>query len=386
MFRCEIRVISRAGRSGRRKAMAAVLAYRTKQQLVDPNGKAYDYSGKGHVGGAITHGFVDPQTFCDAVEEAEKRKDSQLGREAILSIDRRLDGAAARRVLIAWAAQNLDPHGLPWTAAAHNPQAIDGERNPHIHIVWSDRPVEGNGLGKKRRLSNPERAEQLAVMRRSWADLQNDELARAGHDPDLSPDRQEGPAEPKMGAALGEVRRKGSRARPEALERIQSVREIRKARKRQRRLQSRQAAPQKPSPPDKPLVAAQRADTPAQDVPRAHPSIAASLGPDGPANGDRLRPLLGESAGPRSRDLRDPARRGTQRKPLRTAIAAYKSAKTRSEKSKCLERVLVLAMQRYRRLKNAAQTVLRALGATKQGQVIEKIAKTPPERKRGQAR
>ena len=33
--------------------------------------------------------------------------------------------------------------------AIHSPEASDGERNPHAHIMFTLRPVEGDGFGKK---------------------------------------------------------------------------------------------------------------------------------------------------------------------------------------------------------------------------------------------
>lgn len=392
MYRAEIKVISRRGVGGNAKSLAAVLAYRLGGALVDPNGRAWDYTGKGSVVATDSRGFADPQAFCDAVESVERRKDSQLGREAVLSVDRRLDPAAARRCLAAWCQQNLDRNELPWVAALHSPKSLDGQRNPHFHVIWSDRPVGGNGLGLKRRLKPTERAEQLAEMRASWAAIQNAELEAVGQLPDLTHERRsaaaEGPAEPKMGPALAVVRRKGLQAAPEdAVAVVKAVAELRRQRKRQRRSEARRrpseaVPPISPSsPPAEPLVAA-RAATPSEVMANAVPVLAPRTNvASAPSRGAALQPLLGES-GPPPSDPADPGRRGPKREPLRTAIASYRSAQSTAERSAWMERVLLIAMRRYRRLKKAAKTVFRALGATKHTQVTENIKKKRAERDR----
>lgn len=358
MFRAEVKVISRRGVGGNAKALAAVLAYRLGSTLVDPNGRAWDYTGKGSVVATECKGFPDPQAFCDAVEAAEKRKDSQLGREAVLSVDRRLDPAAARRCLAIWTEANLDRHRLPWTAALHSPKSLDRQRNPHFHVVWSDRPVEGNGLGLKRRLTTNEQAEQLTLMRASWAALQNQELEAAGHQPDLTHLRgtvaEKGLGEPKMGSALGEVRRKGVEAAPEpAVAIVMAVRDLRRERKRKRRQEARKR-PQEAiavAPnillPDEHLPVAAPAVTPSEVPAPAVALLAQGNVADAPSRGATLRPSMGESGSPPS-DHADPGRRGPQRSRLRQAVTDYRQAEDRRTLDQAFHRLVMEAFKRYR--------------------------------------
>lgn len=211
MFRLEARILKRQGKKGGTRSMAGVLAYRLGLRLESEN-DTHDYSRKaieqwGAIG-AVGEGrwTQDPQLFASAVDKVERRKDSQLGREIILSLDRRIPSAKYARLVDEWAKSALPPNAAGFYAI-HAARALDGGNNPHAHVVFANRPVEGQGFGRKFRQSPKENTAELNEWRIRWAELQNQELERIGLTPDLDPEKrkreaQEPPPEPKLGVAL----------------------------------------------------------------------------------------------------------------------------------------------------------------------------------------
>ena len=89
------------------------------------------------------------ETLWNGVEAGEKRKDAQLAKEIILTLPRNLDLEQQKEVVQGFIKDNLTTKGLVADYAIHSPEASDGERNPHAHIMFTLRPVDGDGFGKK---------------------------------------------------------------------------------------------------------------------------------------------------------------------------------------------------------------------------------------------
>ncbi|WP_138995286.1 MobQ family relaxase [Larkinella sp. C7] len=146
------------GASAYRSASAvACAAYRAGEKAKDDRyDKTHDYSKKQNVLHAeiITpegapEWMKDRQALWNAVEAGEKRKDARLAKEAVLVLPRNLDTEQHKEVVETFIRNNLTKHSLVADYAIHSPDASDGGKNPHAHVMFTLRPVEGDGFGKK---------------------------------------------------------------------------------------------------------------------------------------------------------------------------------------------------------------------------------------------
>lgn len=148
-------VAASAYRSGR--SVVACAAYRSGEQMKDDRyDKTHDYTKKENVLHAeiITPAnapawMQNRQQLWNAVEAGEKRKDAQLAKEVVLVLPRNLTHEQHVGVVQGWVKDNLTSRGLVADFAIHSPDASDGEKNPHAHVMFTLRPVEGDGFGKK---------------------------------------------------------------------------------------------------------------------------------------------------------------------------------------------------------------------------------------------
>lgn len=165
------------------RSAVACAAYRSGQTLRDDrNEKTHDFTRKENVLHAeiITpegapSWMGDREKLWNAVEAGEKRKDAQLAKEIILTLPRNLDFDAQREVVRDFVKENLISRGLIADFAIHSPEATDGDRNPHAHIMFTLRPVEGDGFGKKLtgRMGGLDDRQVLGEMRQSYESILN---------------------------------------------------------------------------------------------------------------------------------------------------------------------------------------------------------------------
>lgn len=147
--------VSARGMAGEKSAVAAA-AYRSGEKLHDQKeGKNFDYTRKGE--NHVTHtGMLTPKNapewasdrekYWNAVEAKEKRKDSLLAKEAVLVLPRNLSTDQHKQVVEGWARDNLvEKRGLVADYAIHVPDASDGGKNPHAHIMYYPRPFDEKG-------------------------------------------------------------------------------------------------------------------------------------------------------------------------------------------------------------------------------------------------
>lgn len=145
-----------AYRSG--SSVVACAAYRAGEKLNDERGdKVHDYTKKHNV---LHAEIVTPkhapswaknrEKLWNAVEAGEKRKDAQLAKEVILVLPRNLDHEQHKDVVEGWIAQNITTRHLIADYAIHSPDAADGGKNPHAHVMFTLRPIHEDGtFGKK---------------------------------------------------------------------------------------------------------------------------------------------------------------------------------------------------------------------------------------------
>lgn len=141
--------------------------------------------------------WADKRTahFWNAADEHE-RANGATYREIEVALPRELTPAQRQALVQAFITQELgDRHAYQW--AIHTPKgAIDNGQQPHAHIMYSERTLDGLARDpaqyfKRYNAKNPEKGgcrkdsagteERLQATRAAWAQLQNAHLERHGH-------------------------------------------------------------------------------------------------------------------------------------------------------------------------------------------------------------
>ncbi|MCG7352160.1 Ti-type conjugative transfer relaxase TraA [Roseomonas mucosa] len=193
IYHFSARVIGR----GQGRSVVAAAAYRSGTRLRDERlGQGFDYTGKA---GVVHSEILLPEdaprhwsapsgeaqrvaraALWNAVEAAERRKDSQLARDIELALPRELSRAEAIRLARDFVAEQFVARGMVADLNVHWGQAADGSAQPHAHVLLTMRRIAGEGFGRKEVAWN-DRA-LLRGWRERWAELANERLAEAGHD------------------------------------------------------------------------------------------------------------------------------------------------------------------------------------------------------------
>ena len=148
---------------------------------------------------------ITPTMFWRASDEYERQNGSAY-REMEIMLPRELDHAQRLALLAEWIKQEIgDKHAYQW--ALHAPLALDGVEQPHVHLMFSERQVDGierdpdvyfkrvnnknperggcrKGWGPRagETLTHEERQAELRALRNRWEVMCNAHLAAAGVD------------------------------------------------------------------------------------------------------------------------------------------------------------------------------------------------------------
>lgn len=183
IFFARAKIISRGGGQN----ALACAAYRSGEKLYDKTEeKEHDYSRKS---GILDQGIATPEGAPDwmkereklwtAVEEQEKRKDSQLAREFIVAVP---DGLGDKtKELTAELVKQFTDRGMVVDYALHEPSREGDDRNQHWHLMATMRPIEGNEFGAKARDWN--KPEYLDKIKADMCQTFNRELQAKGMEP-----------------------------------------------------------------------------------------------------------------------------------------------------------------------------------------------------------
>lgn len=215
----------RSGSAVTQRSAVACAAYRSGEKINDDRyEKTHDFTKKHNVLHAeiITpegapDWMKDREKLWNGVEAGEKRKDAQLAKEVILTLPRNLNRDAQREVVRDFIKENLTSKGLVADFAIHSPEASDGRDNPHAHIMFTLRPVEGNGFGKKltgRLDGKLDSWQTLQEMRYSYEDILNKASQEAKSEIrfDLRSLKEKGidrEPQPKMGPKVNYAEKRG---------------------------------------------------------------------------------------------------------------------------------------------------------------------------------
>ncbi|HBD5001049.1 TPA: MobA/MobL family protein [Escherichia coli] len=183
IYHLSMKIISRS--SG--YSAVASAAYRSGSLMLDERtGLTHDYTRKSGVAEAVILTPATAPAWCtnraelwNAVEKAERRKNSQLAREIELAIPHELPQDAARETVLAFVRENFVSQGMIADVAFHH---MD-KTNPHAHIMLTTRAVGPAGFGGKVRDWNDRT--HAETWRASWADHANRALANAGYQEEI---------------------------------------------------------------------------------------------------------------------------------------------------------------------------------------------------------
>jgi hypothetical protein len=166
----------------------------------------------------------DPSFFWKMADEHE-RKNGSVYREHILTLPRELTQEQRLELVKDWIRSEIgDKH--PYTFAIHNPLALDGKEQPHCHLMFCERELDGIERGadtffKRYNAKSPEkggakkantgldrdtRKQLLKEQRTRWGNLVNKHLERANAPQrvDMRNWRERGLSEKPLNISMGD--------------------------------------------------------------------------------------------------------------------------------------------------------------------------------------
>lgn len=186
LYRCEAKAISR----GQGRSCVAAAAYRHATTLQDNRQQlTHSYDRKG---GVVHSEIITPDNAPDwtkergslwnTIDAAEKRKDAMTAREVLVALPRELDHSQQIEAVRSFVQEEFTARGIIADVAIHEPDARDGETQPHAHIMVSDRPLDASqpsGLSTKKDRTLAD-SSGIDAMRERWANHCNAALERSG--------------------------------------------------------------------------------------------------------------------------------------------------------------------------------------------------------------
>ncbi|NRD71622.1 MobA/MobL family protein, partial [Psychrobacter okhotskensis] len=185
--------IAREGKYAKLMKDKEDLNYKGKEEL--------EYRGHGNMPKWAEH---NPNYFWQMADEHE-RKNGSTYREHVIALPRELYVNERHDLIKDWIAQEIgEKHAYQY--AIHNPPALDGDEQPHAHIMFSERTIDGierdpDQYFKRYNSKNPEkggakkantpkmsaeRKEELKAMRDRWEKICNAHLERGFHSERIS--------------------------------------------------------------------------------------------------------------------------------------------------------------------------------------------------------
>ncbi|MEM6866772.1 MAG: MobQ family relaxase [Cyanobacteria bacterium P01_C01_bin.121] len=186
-YRCSVRPLSRSTGA----SATAAAAYRAGERIHDDRtGLTHDYQRRTGVEAAeiITPKGVtwvrDRSQLWNAAEQAERKRNARVAREAIICFPHQLASSERSRTgreLGEWLSNR---YNVAVDIAWHQPDKRGDQRNYHAHVLFTTRELTVGGFGKKTRILDDKTTgpEQVQKLREQWADIVNASLKRSGSD------------------------------------------------------------------------------------------------------------------------------------------------------------------------------------------------------------
>lgn len=183
------------GSKGKAGPHAQYIAREGKYAKPDDDLEKLEFTGHGNM---PKWAESEPNYFWRMSDEHE-RKNGSTYREHVIALPRELTPDQRHELILHWIAEEIgDKHAYQY--AIHNPPALDGGEQPHAHIMFSERTIDGIdrdpsqyfkrynakkpelGGAKKANtgLAHAERKTDLIEQRERWEKLCNAHLAQAG--------------------------------------------------------------------------------------------------------------------------------------------------------------------------------------------------------------
>ncbi len=187
-FHCSVKTMSR---STGRSAVAAA-AYRLGERLHELEvDQTHDYRRRSGV--AVTFTCApsdapawahDPERLWNAANAAEKRKNSTLAREVELALPATVSAEAREGIARTVAQELVNRYGVAVSGAIHAPSRDGDQRNHHVHLLFTTRRMEPDGLGPKTRVLDAKATgpQEVSYLRAFACDAINAALSDAGSD------------------------------------------------------------------------------------------------------------------------------------------------------------------------------------------------------------
>lgn len=189
------------GKKGKAAPHALYIAREEKYAKPDDDLEKLEFKGHGNM---PKWAQARPNFFWKMSDEHE-RKNGTTYREHVISLPRELTALQRHRLVTDWIEQEInDKHAYQY--AIHNPPAMDGDEQPHVHLMFSERLRDGierepDLYFKRHNAKNPERGgakkantpklsadrkSELVAQRDRWEQLCNKHLELAGSDARIS--------------------------------------------------------------------------------------------------------------------------------------------------------------------------------------------------------
>ena len=184
-------------------SVAGALAYRFGLSLKsERTGETFDFSRRSDRENIAATGlsrcpFDTVEQLADAIEGAERRKDSRILRDVQMALPAELDETARSALAWRFAEALADRYKTTIAWAVHRPDKRSDERNHHAHIVLPTRRLDdtGQAFGAKLvQLDDPKQSPaELAAIRELWETLANQALRQAKSEARVHTGRTENP-------------------------------------------------------------------------------------------------------------------------------------------------------------------------------------------------
>lgn len=150
-------------------------------------GAALDENGEPLVRMNVGASIEEAVCGFDHLEQVNRsaQKNAKLLNHAVLAMDYRWTPEQMLEVGERWAEERFDRYGLPYVVSLHEPPPEGDERNWHLHVIWSWRPMERVGdhewlVGESLR-SELDGAQGMWVLRERFAALMTEMSFEAGN-------------------------------------------------------------------------------------------------------------------------------------------------------------------------------------------------------------
>lgn len=190
------RLSVKVGKSGKASPHASYIAREGEYAKYTERGEKLEHKEHGNMPNWAQH---DPQVFWKAADQYE-RKNGTTYREFEIALPREMTAEQRQELTSNFVKQEIG-NKYPYQFAIHNPKSLDGGEQPHVHLMFSERRLDGIDRDpdqhfKRYNAKHPERGgaqkdntgktaavrkEELIALRSRWETMCNEHLEKHGH-------------------------------------------------------------------------------------------------------------------------------------------------------------------------------------------------------------